>query len=117
MSKNMNILWIQCDELRTDALGCYGGDNLTPNIDALAAEGVVFENHFTTSPVCVPARVSELTGCYPTQTGILDNSVHYNWGKWPQELTAFPECFLQHGYATANFGKYHTPHHGTWGEN
>lgn len=117
MPAKQNILWIQCDELRTDALGCYGGDNLTPHIDALAAEGAVFENHFTTSPVCVPARVSELTGCYPCQTGILENSVHYNWGKWPEGLNTFPECFLAEGYATANFGKYHTPHHGTWGEN
>ncbi|MBQ8612082.1 MAG: sulfatase-like hydrolase/transferase [Oscillospiraceae bacterium] len=112
-----NILWIQADELRVDALGCYGGDNLTPNIDALAARGAVFRRHFTTSPVCVPARVSELTGCYPCRTGVLENSVHYTHGRWPQDLRAFPEFFLEQGWATANFGKYHTPSHGSWGEN
>ncbi len=115
--KPYNILWIQADELRRDALGCCGGDNFTPNIDALAREGALFQRHFTASPVCVPARVSELTGCYPCRTGILENSVHYNGGKWPQDLKAFPELFLQQGWATANFGKYHTPHHGSWGEN
>lgn len=112
-----NILWIQTDEMRLDSLGCYGGDNLTPNIDWIAQEGVRFTRHFTNSPVCVPARVSELTSCYPARTGILENSVHYTWGRWPQNLITFPECFQQQGYATANFGKYHTPQHGTWGEN
>ena len=115
--KRYNILWIQADELRRDALGCCGGDNLTPNIDALAAEGALFQRHFTTSPVCVPARVSELTGCYPCRTGVLENSVHYNCGRWPADLKAFPEFFAEQGWATANFGKYHTPHHAGWTEN
>ena len=115
--KRYNVLWIQADELRRDALGCCGGDNLTPNIDALAAEGALFQRHFTTSPVCVPARVSELTGCYPCRTGVLENSVHYNHGRWPADLKAFPEFFAEQGWATASFGKYHTPHHGSWTEN
>lgn len=115
--KKYNVLWIQADELRRDALGCYGGDNLTPNLDRLAAEGALFHRHFTTSPVCVPARVSELTGCYPCRTGVLENSGHYNQSRWPADLKAFPEFFMENGWATANFGKYHTPHHGTWAEN
>ncbi len=117
MMKKYNVLWIQTDEMRVDSLGCCGGDNDTPNIDGLAAQGALFRRHFTTSPICVPSRVSELTGCYPCRTGVLENSVHYNWGKWPRELVAFPEIFAENGWATANFGKYHTPSHGTWGEN
>lgn len=115
--KKYNILWIQADEMRIDSLGCYGGGNLTPHIDALAAEGMLFRRHFTVSPVCVPARVSELTGCYPCRTGVLENTGHYNQGRWPQDLCTFPELFMEQGWATANFGKYHTPHHGTWAEN
>lgn len=113
-----SILWIQTDEQRTDSLGCYGNSHIhTPNFDALAARGTVFLDHHTQSPVCVPSRVCELTSCYPHQTGILDNSVHYTWGRWPEGLLAFPEHFAAAGYATVSMGKYHTPHHPTWLEN
>ncbi|MDF1513355.1 MAG: sulfatase-like hydrolase/transferase, partial [Anaerolineae bacterium] len=113
----LNILWIQTDEQRTDSLGCYNPRVHTPHIDALSAQGTTFYNHHTQSPVCVPSRVCELTGRYPHQTGVLNNSVHYTWGTWPADTTSFPELFAQAGYVTANFGKYHTPHHPTWLEN
>jgi choline-sulfatase len=116
-SQPINILWIQTDEQRADSLGCYDSRMRTPNIDALAQRGTLFLNHHTQSPVCVPSRVCELTSRYPHQTGILNNSVHYTWGTWPKGTTAFPELFAQAGYATANLGKYHTPHHHTWLEN
>lgn len=48
-SRKPNIVWIYCDELRTDALACYGnrfGRMHTPNIDSIAAAGVLFENNF-----------------------------------------------------------------------
>jgi len=51
-----NIVWIYCDELRPDALGCYGRPELdlhTPNLDRLAESGVRFTNHFCNSPICV----------------------------------------------------------------
>jgi choline-sulfatase len=113
-----NILWIQTDEQRIDSLGCYGNHIVkTPHIDRIASEGTLFMNHHVQSPMCVPSRVSELTCCYPHQTGILNNSVHYNWGKWPDGLPAFPEYFANAGYATVNLGKYHTPHHAAWLEN
>jgi choline-sulfatase len=113
----MNILWIQTDEQSTQTLGCYGNPfDPTPNLDALARRGVRFDNHFVQSPVCVPSRVSELCGCYPHQTGVLDNSVHYTQGVWPEGLVAFPERFAAAGYQTANLGKTHTPNHDTWQE-
>lgn len=114
----MNILWIQTDEQRTDSLGCYGNSRVrTPNLDALARRGTVFLEHHVQSPVCVPSRVCELTSRYPHQTGILNNSVHYTWGRWPEGVSAFPELFAAAGYVTVNLGKYHTPHHHTWLEN
>lgn len=114
----VNVLWIQTDEQRADSLGCFGNDRVrTPHLDALARRGTIYLNHHVQSPVCVASRVCELTGRYPHQTGILNNSVHYNWGTWPEGMATFPERFADAGYVTASFGKYHTPHHPTWLEN
>ena len=64
-----NVLVIMTDELRRDTLGCYGNKIVqTPNIDALANRGVQFENAYTPSPICVPARASIATGQYSMNT-------------------------------------------------
>lgn len=105
-----NILWIMADELRANALGCYGQSWApvhTPNIDALAARGVLFENNFCNSPVCVPSRMSQLTAAPPERTGI-----YFNEGAWksfpvPVRLKTFPQHFADHGYRTATLGKSH----------
>ena len=70
-----NILLMMADQLRADALGCYGNRFCqTPSIDAMAAGGVVFRNSFTPDPICVPARASITTGNYPFRaTGVKDN--------------------------------------------
>lgn len=70
MKKAPNILVINPDQMRADALhhlGCEAA--YTPNIDALAADGVSFENAFCQNPVCVPSRCSFMTGLYPHTTG------------------------------------------------
>ena len=61
-----NILWINCDQLRWDAVG-YADNNViqTPNIDKLAKLGAYFENAYCASPVCSPARASWISGQYP----------------------------------------------------
>jgi len=64
--KRYNILMIVSDALRQDALGCYGGEAKTPNIDWLASQGAIFNNAYSTSPWTVPSSVSMLTGNYPT---------------------------------------------------
>ncbi len=57
-----NVLLITADQLRADALGCYGNPVIrTPAIDDLASAGTVFENAFTPNPICVPARASITT--------------------------------------------------------
>src|SRR5437660_10233412 len=68
-----NILFVLCDQLRADALGCTGNWVRTPNIDQIAREGVRFSNCVTNSPVCIPARVSFATCLYPNNTGVWDN--------------------------------------------
>lgn len=60
-----NVLVILCDQLRTDFLSCYCSEfSKTPNIDALAKNGVMFEHASSVSPVCAPGRASMMTGRY-----------------------------------------------------
>ncbi|MEX2380888.1 MAG: sulfatase-like hydrolase/transferase, partial [Opitutales bacterium] len=74
-----NILMIVAEELRADALGCYGNVFCkTPHLDGLAREGVRFGHHYTVHGKCVPSRVAMLTGTYPSALGC-------------RELTTYPE--------------------------
>ena len=72
-----NVLWIMCDQLRYDYLGCTGHPTLkTPNIDAMAARGVRFSNAYVQSPICGPSRMSFYTGRYMRSHGS-------HWNGWP----------------------------------
>lgn len=69
-----NILFIMCDQLRYDYLGCTGHPTIkTPNIDALAARGVRFSNTYCQSPICGPSRMSTYTGRYVSAHGAMSN--------------------------------------------
>jgi arylsulfatase A-like enzyme len=67
--KKYNVVMIVSDALRQDVLGCYGGVAKTPNIDWLEANGVLFENAYSTSPWTSPSSVSIFTGNYATSYG------------------------------------------------
>ena len=72
-----NVLWIMCDQLRYDYLGCTGHPILkTPNIDAMARRGVLFSNAYVQSPICGPSRMSFYTGRYMRSHGS-------HWNGWP----------------------------------
>src|SRR5215475_4413224 len=72
-----NVLWIMCDQLRHDYLGCTGHPTLkTPNIDAMARRGVRFSNAYVQSPICGPSRMSFYTGRYMRSHGS-------HWNGWP----------------------------------
>jgi choline-sulfatase len=110
--KKPNIILFYSDELRTDALGCYGHPIVqmkTPHIDALADMGIQYNQCFCTSPVCVASRTSMLTGLYPEDTGVYHNEAYWPKFKLENPPLTFPEVFAQHGYVTANFGKAHIP--------
>ena len=64
-----NIILIMADDLGYSDLGCYGGDIETPNLDALAADGLRFTQFYNTGRCC-PTRASLMTGLYPHQAGI-----------------------------------------------
>lgn len=98
-----NVLFILCDDLRPDALGCYGSKHVkTPNIDRLAAEGVLFQNAFCTTSLCSPSRASILSGLYAHTHGVTNNFTEY-----PSTMGSFPQVLQKAGYATAYIGKYH----------
>ncbi len=101
--KRPNILLIMADQLRYDALGCYGNTRIhTPNIDSLALNGCAFDNHFVQNPVCSPSRCSILTGRYPKNHGTRDNGIALR----DSEIT-LPEVLHENGYLTAAIGKMH----------
>ena len=74
-----NVLFIMSDEHSREIAGCYGNRIVrTPNIDALAARGVVFENAYCNSPICVPSRASLATGDYVHRIGCWDSAAAYD---------------------------------------
>lgn len=77
-----NVIWIMCDQLRTDYLSCYGHPSLkTPNIDSLADRGVRFSNAYVQSTVCGPSRMSAYTGRYVRSHGSVANGIPLKVGE------------------------------------
>lgn len=105
-----NILFIQTDQLRADILAAYGGTVCrTPHLDALVEESTVFDQAYTSCPVCTPARGSLQTGLYPFKHGMQTNS--YGMGSMLQELPDTPRLLshqLQNQqYSIGYTGKWH----------
>lgn len=99
-----NLLFLYADQHRADVMGCAGNDVvLTPNLDRLAAEGVRFDQAWTESPICQPARASLLTGRFPSDHGVLGNFA----GDCQPDWDNFPRRLQQAGYTTASIGKTH----------
>ena len=97
-----NILLITCDELRADALSCYGNRAIaTPNLDALAASGTQFNRAYCNSPWCLPSRCSLATGLYPHSNGSYSNF---------RDLPLDPA--IPNIYSLLRDGGYHTAHAG-----
>jgi hypothetical protein len=70
---NPNILFLMTDQQRWDAMGASGGWVTTPALDRIAAEGVRFTQCITTTPICIPARVTLATGRYPHNNAVWNN--------------------------------------------
>jgi iduronate 2-sulfatase len=98
-----NVLMICVDDLKPN-LGCYGDKFAhTPNIDALAASGILFESAYCNQAVCSPSRNSLMLGLRPQTIGIYDLPTHFRLAV-PDAIT-LPQYFKSHGYHTAGLGK------------
>ncbi|MHC4532522.1 MAG: sulfatase-like hydrolase/transferase, partial [Planctomycetota bacterium] len=106
--RKMNVLFIAVDDLRPQ-LGCYGQKQIiSPNIDRLAAEGILFERTYCQQAVCGPTRASLLSGVRPDTSKIHNNNMPIR--KAMPNVVTLPEHFKNNGYETLSIGKiYHHP--------
>jgi len=103
-SDTPNVVLLHCHDLGRQ-IGCYDRGVETPHLDALAAEGAVFENHFTTAPQCSPSRGSLHTGLYPHVNGLM-GLAHHQWSLH-DDVAAMPGLLADAGYETHLFGLQH----------
>ena len=135
--KHPNIVLFLAEDLDFEGLNCYNaeatgytgliraqnpfaaatqkpsGRLLTPTIDSLAGDGVMFDNYYCTSPICTPARYTVMTGRLPERSkehrelfGNGPSTVWFNSAIYPEE-TLLPKMLKTAGYQTAVFGKWH----------
>lgn len=98
-----NLLILLTDQQRRDSLGCTGHPCArTPHLDALARGGIRFDRHYVANPICMPNRLSILTGRHPRNHGLWTNGIHLD--PLPQTL---PGHLHAAGWHTASFGKIH----------
>ncbi len=106
-----NIIFIMLDDLGKEWIGCYGAEDIkTPNIDALAAGGMKFDNAYS-MPQCTPSRATLLTGTYPYHNGFVNHWDVPRWGvgyfDWKNKRnTTFAKLMKELGYATFATGKW-----------
>ncbi|MDF7825472.1 sulfatase [Pontiellaceae bacterium B12227] len=105
--KRPNILFIIADDLGA-RLGCYDDAlAVTPNLDRLALQGVVFRNAYCQYHTCGPSRASMMSGKYPFESGYTHNK-DGTYGQYMPDFTSLPRLFRENGYRTARVGKvYH----------
>ncbi|MGJ8642124.1 MAG: sulfatase-like hydrolase/transferase [Luteolibacter sp.] len=121
-AKRPNLLFIVTDEQSFRTLGCYrallpkeqaemwGAGNVveTPNLDAIAERGTLFDRMYASSPVCTPARATMFTGMYGHQVGMPSNSTKTGDGKYlKSDVTTIAQVLGAAGYATGYSGKWH----------
>ncbi len=102
MARHPNVLILLTDQQRRDSLGCYGNPVArTPNLDRLAAEGTRFDRAYVANPICMPNRLSLVTGMYPRNHGLWTN------GLLLDERPTVADWLKPAGYQSAWFGKVH----------
>ncbi len=104
-----NIIYILADDLGYGDLSCYGQTHFqTPNLDKMAAEGMMFTQHYAGTTVCAPSRSSLMTGLHTGHTPIRGNKEWKPEGQWPIPDSTFTiaEMLKSAGYTTGAFGKW-----------
>lgn len=98
-----NFIFFITDDISPDDLGCYGNPIIrTPNLDRMAAGGMVFDNAYLTISSCSPSRCSMITGRYPHNTGAPELHTELPADQW-----VYPEALMAAGYYTVLSGKHH----------
>ena len=98
-----NILFVAFDDLRTE-LGCYGSPiAVTPSLDRLASQGLLFNRAYCQQAICGPSRASLMTGCRPDTTGVVHNYITIREGA--PDVVTLPQHFRANGYETVYCGK------------
>ena len=99
-----NIVLVISDQFRWDCIGAAGLNpmNLTPNLDQMAARGVLFRQAISNQPVCAPARASIFTGQYPSKHGVWKDAFGL-----AEYVTTLASLMKQAGYSTNYIGKWH----------
>ena len=101
--KRPNFLLIMTDQQCADHLGAYGNKMIkTPQLDALARDGMIFDRFYVNSPVCMPNRAALATGRMPGAAGVRMNGVPL-----PLSSRTFADALLEDGYRTSLIGKAH----------
>ncbi len=104
-----NIIFILADDLGYGDLGCYGQETIqTPNLDRMAAEGMVFTDHYSGTCVCAPSRCSLMTGLHTGHAYVRGNTEVQPMGQLPlpADTVTLPKLMKKAGYTTALIGKW-----------
>lgn len=108
MTTKPHVLILECDQMQAKRMGFVDGIAYTPNLDALAAEGIHFANAVTVHGQCVPSRCSFFTGMSPHECNVMVNyPFHDHCGHLTTRNRTFFQEFQENGYTTAHFGKSH----------
>ncbi len=114
-----NIIYFIADDLGYGDVGCFGQEKIpTPNIDRLAAEGMMLTQHYSGSTVCAPSRSSLMTGQHTGHTAVRGNLSAKPEGQWPipDETLTLAEMLKQKAYVCGGFGKWGLGGPGTTGD-
>jgi arylsulfatase A-like enzyme len=104
VDKRPNIIFLMADDQATYTMGCYGAPEArTPNLDRLAKDGLVFDNHYDTTAICMASRANVMTGLYEYRTGC-----NFEHGPMMQDIwqKSYPILLREAGYTTAFAGKF-----------
>ncbi len=98
-----NVLFLAIDDLRPE-LGCYGSEiAITPNLDKLASQGLLFNRAYCQQAICSPSRASLMTGARPDTIGVVENYAYFR--DLNPDIVTLPQHFIANGYEAVYAGK------------
>jgi arylsulfatase A-like enzyme len=99
-----NIIFLFADDQNTLSVGCYGNAEVeTPNMDKLGRDGMIFDNHYDTTAICMASRANVMTGMYEFKTGCNFDHGNMKAETWSR---SYPVLLRKAGYMTAFAGKF-----------